>query len=267
MLTARSALPFAFLVVLPASAYALDGREVMTKHEDARRIPAFTAKGRLTSTAADGKKKEKTFTLWRKLKDDGVHFSSLTRFHTPAEVKNEAILFLENEKGENDILLYLPAYQKVRRVERSQQSASFMGSDFSYSDITTPHVDDYSHVLKGEEACPSEKTVVCYKVEAKPISDSIRERTGYSRTTTWVRKDNFMAVQNENFDSEDRLVKVSVLSEIEKQASGKWFTKRIEVSSKKSGGVTVLQFSDVKTDVKIEGTIFTQQSLAKGGKG
>lgn len=266
MLRPRPALLIVSWALLPASALALDGREIMVKHEEARKVSAFTAKARLTSEAGDGAKKEKTFILWRKLKDDGVHFSSLTRFQSPAEVKNEAILFLENDKGENDILIYLPAYQKVRRIERSQQSASFMGSDFSYSDITTPHVDDYAHVLKGEEPCASEKTVPCFKVEAKPLTDSIRERTGYSRTVSWVRKDNFMVVQNDNYDVGDKLVKTSVLSEIEKQPSGKWFTKRIEISSKISGGKTFLQFSDVKTEVKIENSLFTQQSLAKGGK-
>ena len=255
----------AFLALLPTPAHALDGHEVMVKHEEAQRVGTFTAKAALTSAKADGTKKEKTFTIWRKLKNDAVHFDSVTRFHTPAEVKNEAILFLENEKGENDILLYLPAYQKVRRIERTQQSASFMGSDFSYSDITTPHVADYTHVLKGEEACPGEPKISCYKVEAKPASDSIRERTGYARVVTWVRKDNFMITQNENYDGADALVKVSNLSEIEKLSSGKWFTKKIAVTTKKDGGTTTLQFSEVKTDGKIEDSIFTQQALAKGG--
>jgi outer membrane lipoprotein-sorting protein len=144
-----------------------------------------------------------------------------------------------------------------------------MGSDFSYSDITTPHVDDYIHVLKGEGPCPPatlgpDEKATCYEVEAKPATDAIRERTGYSRIRTWVRKDNFMVVENENYDGADALVKTSVLSQIEKVSGGKWFTKRIEVTTKKDGGVTRLQFSDVKTDVKLGNALFTQQALAKG---
>jgi len=251
-----------------APAFALDGHEVMVKHEEAQKVAAFTAKATLT-TVKDGSKKEKSFTIWRKLKPDTVHFDSVTRFHTPAEVKGEAILFLENAKGENDIMIYLPAYQKVRRIERSQQSASFMGSDFSYSDITTPHVDDYTHVLKGEEPCPPaalgpDEKAACYRVEAKPATDAVRERTGYSRIVSWVRKDNFMIVRGENYDAANALVKTSLLSQIEKVSGGKWFTKRIEVTTKKDGGVTTLQFSDVKTDVKLGDALFTQQALAKG---
>lgn len=253
-------------VALPTTASALDGREIMAKHEDARQVAVFTAKARLETRKANAAPKEKTFTIWRKLKADGIHFESLTRFHTPAEVKNEAILFLENPKGENDILLYLPAYQKVRRLERSQQSASFMGSDLSYSDITTPHVDDYRHKLEGEEACPGESTVSCYRIEGIPASDSIRERTGYARTLTWVRKDIFMPTQIQHFDAKGALVKTSALSEIEKLATGKWFTKKIQLTTTKTGGQSTLQFSDVRTDPKLDAAFFTQQALAKGAR-
>src|SRR5687768_1175918 len=124
-------------LLIASQAAATEGREAMTNHEEARRVKHFQACAFLRSENPGGAVKEKTFTIWSKLKPDGVRYQTLTRFHTPAEVKNEAILLLENEKGENDILIYLPAYQKTRRVERSQQSSSFMGSDFSYSDITT----------------------------------------------------------------------------------------------------------------------------------
>jgi outer membrane lipoprotein-sorting protein len=247
-----------------SSAFALDGREIMAKHEDARRIAQFTGQATMRSERPGAEVKEKKFTIWSKLKADGTRFNTLTRFSAPAEVKNEAILFLENDRGENDILLYLPAYQKVRRVERSQQSSSFMGSDFSYSDITTPHVDDYRYTLGGEEACPG-SAGACYKIEGVPVTPAIRERTGYSKTLSWVRKDNFMIVRNENFGLDEKPAKHSTLSEIKKLSTGKWLAHRIEVVSA-AGGRTTLEFRDVKTDAKIPDSLFTQQSLAKGGR-
>jgi hypothetical protein len=259
----------AFLLVpllAAASAHALDGREIMVKHEEARRLKQFTAKATLVSEKAGAAAKEKAFTIWSKLKADGVHYNTLTRFSSPAEVKGEAILFLENDQGENDILLYLPAYQKTRRVERTQQSSSFMGSDFSYSDITTPHATDYRQELKGEKPCPGTGGGTCWKVEATPATDSIRDRTGYSKVVSWVRKDNFMVVRNENFDAEGKLVKRSTLSRIEKMADGKWLTQHAEVVSEKTGGKTVLDFTEVKTDSKIDDSMLTPQALAKGAR-
>lgn len=260
-------LPISVLLVFSASpaVAALDGQTIMKNYEEARRIPQFRAKAKLSTVKAGGQTKEKTFTLWRKIKDDGIRYRSVTRFHSPAEVKNEAILFLENDLGENDILLYLPAYQKVRRLERSQQNSSFMGSDFSYSDITSPHADDFKTEAKGEIPCPG-STKACYRVEGVPANDSVKDRTGYSKVVSFVQKDNFLVVRSENFGLDGALLKTVTFSDPEKQASGRWFQKRIEVDSKKSGGKTTLQFSELLTNANLEDALFTQQALSKGAK-
>lgn len=97
-------------------------------------------------------------------------------------------------------------------------------------------MDDYSHTLKGEGPCPPEtKASLRYQIEAKPATDAVRERTGYSRVVTWVRKDNFMVVKYENFDGTDTLVKTSVLTRIEKLPTGKWLTHEMLVTTKKDG--------------------------------
>lgn len=256
------------LCALDASADGpkLDGREIMLKSESATRLPQFTAKALLKTAKKNGEAKEKAFLFWRKLQGDGVRNKSLTRFTSPSEVKGEAILFLEGENGANDILLYLPAYQKTRRIERTQQSSSFMGSDFSYSDLTTPHSGDYKYTLSKEENCPSEMSQSCYRIQGEPATDVVRDQTGYSKMTVWVRKDNFLMLQTDNFDLSGTFIKSVVLSEHEKLPSGKWFQKKVVVSNQKDGGQTSLQFSDLKTEEKILDSLFTQQALSKGGK-
>lgn len=245
---------------------ALDGREIMAKNEEALKLTDFTAKAKLTTQKAGQAEKSKVFSIWRKLKSDRVRYQTLTQFHEPAEVKNEAILFLENDQGENDIFLYLPAYKKVRRVERSQQSGSFMGSDFSYTDITTPHATDYKQKLLKEEPCPSGdgKGKPCYVVEAVPLNDSIRERTGYSKITSWVRKENFMIAKSDYLDLSGKPVKEILFSQAKPVGNkGKWMSHHVEVKGVKNQGRTVLAFENVKADAGIEDSKFTQQNLSK----
>lgn len=246
----------------PALAFAAPtGREIMAKNEDLLKLDDVTARATLTTQKAGQAEKKKVFTMWRKVREDKVHYRSLTQFHEPAEVKNEAILFVENEKGENDIFLYLPAYKKVRRVERSQQSGSFMGSEFSYSDITTPHAADYNQKLLREERCEGG---TCYVVEAVPASDAIRERTGYSKITSWVRKDNFMNVRNDYVDLQGKPSKRITFSGAKVVSKkGKWMSHRIDVVSLQNGGKTSLAFENVKADQGIEDSKFTQQYLLK----
>ncbi|HUP58500.1 MAG TPA: outer membrane lipoprotein-sorting protein [Bdellovibrionota bacterium] len=266
----KSAIVTLLLFASTSAFAALSPREVMVKNEEARKIPDSVAKASLATKSGD-KERVKEFTWWRKLLDDGVHFNTLTRFHAPAEVKGEGILFLEKGADQNEVLMYLPAYKKIRRVESQNQSSSFMGSEFSYADIATPHVDDYSYKMLKEENCPAfeggqeHAGVKCHVVESTPVSDAVKERTGYSRLVSWVRSDNFMHVQVEFHDQGGTLVKRMQASEIKEvdPAKKKLMHMRVRMESVAKGKVTVLKFADVKTGQQIPDATFTQASLSK----
>lgn len=255
-----------FLFGLPlthSTAFANEARDIMLKNEENRRLPEWSSKATLTTVKKDSAKKEKVFTVWRKLKSDGVRFQTLTRFHAPAEVKGEGILFLENDQGENDIQIYLPAYRKIRRVERAQQSGSFMGSDFSYTDITTQHVDDYEYKKMGEETCPTEdsKNIKCSIIEGKPARKAVLERTGYSRFKLWVRVDNAMVVKSYYWDLEGKDLKETISSNM-KQVSDKWFVHENRMKNLKTGSQTDLIFQELKSG-SLSSALFTPQNLMK----
>jgi hypothetical protein len=257
---------FAALLALSRAALASpSAREIMTANEEVRRIASVTAEATLTVTREGSAAWTKTFTWWRKLSADGVHYQTLTRFHTPAEVRGEGILFLEEEEGQSDVLLYLPAYKKVRRVESEQQSSSFMGSDLSYADITTPHVDEYLYKLLREEPCPAPFAgVACWVIDCTPASEAVKERTGYSRSTQWIRKDNRMAVRGESADLDGAPAKQMEWDRIEEVDSGrhKWMARSLRVTDLRRKRTTVLRFEDLKVGAEIADSTFTQQNLA-----
>src|SRR5437868_15373960 len=89
-------------------------RAIMERSEAAQRLRDVTAQATITTGDSSGETRVKTFTLWRRLTDDKVHYASLTRFASPAEIRGEAILFEERAGDENDVQLYLPRYKKVR---------------------------------------------------------------------------------------------------------------------------------------------------------
>jgi len=259
------------LVVSSTSALAApSGKEIMTKNEDARRVQDMKSDAVLVTGGGSSEEKTKKFTWWRKLLSDGVHFNTLTRFHTPAEIRGEGILFLEKQGGENEVMMYLPAYKKIRRVESQAQSGSFMGSEFSYTDIATPHVDDYEYKVLKDEACPSQfdptiAKVKCHVVESKPATDAVRERGGYARSVGWVRQDNFMVARVEYFDDGGKLMKTLQVSETQlvDTAKKKWMGHHLRMESAKSGKYTVLKFSAVKANQGLEDSVFTQQNLSR----
>jgi hypothetical protein len=199
------------------------------------------------------------------VQQDTVHYNTLTRFHAPAEVRNEGILILENSNGKNDVMLYLPNFKKIRRVESQQQSGSFMGSVFSYSDIATPHADDYQYKMIGNEKCEGDANLLCLKIECTPSNSDIRERTGYSKSIVWIRPDNFMLERAEYFNLEGKLWKVLKASDIKEvdQKSHKWLAHTLSITNKNTGEMTSLVFSNVKVNSGLSDSIFTQQNLQK----
>ncbi|NDG84059.1 MAG: outer membrane lipoprotein-sorting protein [Proteobacteria bacterium] len=267
----KPALLLALPLVLASShavAGSLSGKEIMTRNEEARKVSEFESKSRLVSGTQDSAgDKIKEFSFWRKVQQDGVHNSTFTRFHSPAEVKNEGILIVENPSGKNDVLLYLPAYKKIRRVESQQQSGSFMGSVFSYSDIATPHVDEYDYKVMKEEKCPSAEgaSVQCYQVEAVPANEEVKTRTGYTRSVAWVRQDNFMVVKAEYTNLEGELFKRLEASKIKMvdDKNKKWLAHELFIVNLKTKEFTRLTFENVKVNQGIPDSVFTQQNLQK----
>ena len=244
---------------------ALSGREVMKKNEEARRTKEMTSTSTLTIGQEGEESKVKTFTMWRKLGSDGVHSKSLTRFTAPAEIRGEAILFEENANAENDVQLYLPRFKKVRRVEAQSQSSSFMGSAFSYSDMTASQTDDYKHNVLRSEPCPNDTKVSCYVVESIPTAEGAKERTAYSKSVGWIRSDNFILAQGECYDKAGALwkrVSGSDIREIDAVAH-KVMAHTVRVDDLKAKRFSILTFRDVKTNTGIQDSTFTPQNLSR----
>lgn len=241
----------------------LSGHDIMVKNDEVRQLENCVAHAKFTTKNEGGGERVKEFTWWRQLTGDKVHYNTLTRFHFPPEVKGEGILFLEHDKSQNDIQIYLPSFKKIRRVEADQQSGSFMGSEFSYSDIAAPHVDDFSYKVLREEKCPKENDL-CYVISETP-TDEVKERTGSSGGTLWVHKGNFMLARGEYLDLESKPWKNLETGEIKEvdPVKHKWMAFKLKMDNLKTKSFTSLVFDQVKVSDVIPPSTFTNQNLAK----
>ena len=255
-------IPFLFASVV-AQASVPSALDVMKKNEAARRVTDTVADATLETKTGD-KNTLKKFTWWRRLNPDAVHYNTLTRFRDPSEVRGEGILFLERNADENEVLMYLPSFKKTRRVESQAQSGSFMGSAFSYSDIATPHVDDYAYKMLREETCPDGSKVQCWVIEATPSSDAVKERIGATRVVQWIRQDCYMVARSESFDG-DQAFKQMQASETKEVDPMKhtWMSHHLEMKDLKSNRATTLQFAAVKVNQGVAENTFTPQNLTK----
>ncbi len=244
---------------------ALSAKEIMQKNEESRKIEDITANAKLIRITEGKVPKEKAFKFWRKQVEGGL-FSSLTRFSEPAENKNEGILFLEQKEGKADVFLYLPVYKKIRRVESSQQSGAFMGSDLSYADMTAPHADDYEHKLLNQSLCnvaDVSSGVACYQIESTPKNSDVRNRYGYSKSVTWVRTDQFTTVAMDHYNLEGVLIKKIQAKQVKLVDTQykRYFAHELFVENQIKKSSTRLIFSEVKANQGVDSGVFTQNNL------
>ena len=208
--------------------------------------------------------KERTRDLKSYGKDMGEDEYRTMFFKSPADVKNTAFLTYDYDKSskDDDQWLYLPALKKVKRIPSTDKSSSFMGSDFSYFDMTDRDLEDYDFKLIKETKVRGHDA---WMIESTPRNQKVIDESGYEKTIAIVRKDNYIVVRAINFLTNGKK-KYLDLKKIHEE-NGVWLVDEMTMTTKKGTRTlhkTVLSFSNVTLNGSIDDGVFTTRRLEKG---
>jgi Outer membrane lipoprotein-sorting protein len=181
-----------------------DARSIMDKVATTRKLDGSEAVIKMTIVDEGGQKRERELSMATKLFDGGKTEKRIYRFNSPTDVKGTGILVFDNADKADDVWVFLPALRKTRRIVSSQQTNSFMGSEFSYGDLNVPALDDFTYKIEKEESYDGE---ACFVIEVLPKSAEIGKAEGYSKKIYWVSKDKYVVRQGHYFDAGGKLVK------------------------------------------------------------
>ena len=210
----------------------------------------------------NGKKRNRNLHTYSK--DFGADEHQIMFFKSPADVKNTAFLTYDYDKAskDDDQWLYLPALKKVKRIPSSDKSSSFMGSDFSYYDMTDRNLKDYDFKLLKETEVRGKKA---WMIEAVPRTSKVVKESGYTKTIALVRQDNYVVVRSIGFLKNGKK-KYLDIKRLHKQG-GVWLPDEITMTTKKGKSTvhkTILKFSNIKLNKPINDSMFTTRRLEKG---
>jgi outer membrane lipoprotein-sorting protein len=231
----------------------LTGDEIIQKVNDNINLKTSYNKSKMTIITSSGSKR--TFTMESWSKDRGE--KTLVRYQAPIRVKGEAVLMLNNA---DDIWMFFPRTQRVRKMATHAKKQKMQGSDFSYEDMGSgdAFIEDYDTKRLEDD---KKEGYDCYKLELtrKEGSDM-----SYSRLILWVIKDNFVAVVIDYYDENDpsRLEKQLVQSDI-RIIDGipvAWKAVMLNTNDNKKTEVELL---DVKNNIKLTDSLFTERALKK----
>lgn len=181
---------------------------------------------------------------------------SLFVFDEPRDVRGTAFLVHAHRDGADDQWLYLPALRRVKRISSANQSGSFMGSEFSYEDLTPVEVEKFTYRYLRDEPCGE---LVCAVTERVPVA----ARSNYSRHLVWRDRDELRVHRIEYYDRKDEHLKTLTLSGYSRHLDRYWRATEMTMENHASGKSTVITWSDYRFGNGLEENDFTQTSLRR----
>jgi len=237
----------------------LSARDIMEKNFFATKVTSLRVETTMVLITNRGQQRERATSGLVKLQPNGVDSKLVVKFSAPPDIKDTGVLQIEHSDGDDDLWIYLPALRKSRRLVANNKKDSFVGSDFSYGDITLPKVDLYRHTLLRSEKIDDHD---CYVVESVPATDTVKTNNGYSKKITWVRTDNFVESKVEYYDLPGRLLKTQLAGrhQLVEPDKGRWFVMYREMTNHQTGHRTAITASKAEA-VAIPDDSFTTRYL------
>jgi len=220
-----------------------------------------------------GFKRERRWDRYRIILDDhkdGVDYKDMIVFTKPQNVKGLAVLtwtYLDPNRDQ-DVWLWLPSLRKIRRVSQTEEDDSFLGTDWTYEEVSTRMWEDETYRLLGEETFSGysarynnseyNKGIACYLVEAKPK----KKDWYYVKRNIYLNKDTAQNIFEELYDSKG--VKFKTLSRLWGGFGGPYVTEDyIEVIDFRADHMSVIDVEKVKYDQGLNENFFSERTLMR----
>lgn len=251
------------VIPIPGWAEDLKARQIMEQVDARDDGNNSVSDMRMVLIDKGGKRRERKIRAFGK--DKGQDTLRLMFFIDPADVEDTAFLtydYYQSEK-DDDQWMYLPALRKTKRIATSDKSGSFMGSDFTYSDMTKWELEEYDYTLLKEVKV---RDTEAWLIQAIPRKKEVVDRTGYTKSVLYVRKDDPMVIRAVHWVKKGNRLKYMDAKRLE-VIDGIWMATEIEMTTKQGKSTlhkTILTFENVKFNQGLEEDFFTIRTMEKG---
>lgn len=252
----------AIAVALTGLAFANPkGDEIMQKVHDVKKPDFSQSMVVMTLIEKNGAKEVRQVLQYGKSNEDVT--SVVMDFKSPASIAGTRFLQEKNEKTNVESkFIYLPALKSVRRVNSSEGSKSFMGTDATYDDMSTREMEEDTHEFLAEESKTVGATTYakCYKIQEVPVDPKSSQ---YKRKVVWIDDTTMYPIYTELYDKNDKLLKILQCESIQ-NVEGFDIPMKNSLENVQTGHKTTLEVLKVQVNKPIPDRVFTQQFLSTG---
>ena len=229
----------------------LTADEIIQRFNDLMTQPTVKSISKMTIMTSTGK--QRNFIMESYSADRGA--KNLIKYISPIRVKGQAILMLNNA---DDIWVYFPHTNRVRKLATHAKKQKMEGSDFSYEDMGAGDtwINEFESKRLEDEKIEG---VDCYKIE---LSKKPQSKSGYSKLIMWIDKSNFMAVRIDYYDEDDPdlHLKRLILSDV-RDIDGIPTATRMVMTDIQDNTDTVMEYSEITYGADIPDELFTERGM------
>jgi len=244
------------LVSSVAAATAAGAEEIMRRSSLVQFYSGndMKSKVRMRLLSKDGGERVRELIMARRNVKAGGDQKYFIRFLQPADVRDMTFLVWKYPQRDSDRWLYIPAIKLVKRIAANDKRSSFVGSDFSYEDVSGRAVEEDNHALLREEKFEGKDAVVVKSIPKDEKSADF----GYK--ISWVDKGSFVLWKEEYYDKHGSLSRVFTADEV-KPIQGFPTTVRRMMKNVQTGHRTEVTYEEVKYNQALADSLFSERSL------
>jgi len=154
-----------------------------------------------------GSKRTRVMTMLRRDEKEGGNQKYFMYFHKPGDVRRLTFMVWKYPAKEDDRWIFVPAVDLIRRIAADDKRSSFVGSDFTYEDVSGRDVESDTHTLLRSEKLEGRE---CYVIQSVP-----KQPTEYTKRISWIDKNTFLPLKEEYYDAQNELFRIFTADKIE----------------------------------------------------
>ena len=211
------------------------------------------AEVKMTLVNSKGKERFREFTMIRLDLEEGGKQKYYTYFKKPHDVSRLTFMIHKLPSETDNRWLYIPSVDLIKRISADDKNSSFVGSDFTYEDVSGRHWSEDNHTMVREDIL-GERAV--FVIESVPIE----KYKGFSRKVSFVDKENFLPLKEEYYDKKDKLARIYTSEKVE-EIEGITTTTIRKMENVKKNQYTTVEFNNIDYNVGAKEDIFTERFL------
>jgi outer membrane lipoprotein-sorting protein len=200
-----------------------------------------------------GKERLREFTMLRLDQEEGGKQMYYTYFKKPSDVARLTFMVHKIPDATDNRWLYIPSVDLVKRISADDKGSSFVGSDFTYEDVSGWHWTEDNHKLLREDQLGDRDV---YVIESIPKEDDGQ----FARKVSYIDKENYLPLKEEYYDKKGELERIFTAEEV-KDVEGIMTATLRKMENVKKNQYTTVEFTNIDYNTGIEEDIFTERYL------